>query len=647
MLPRSVQKTLRLYRNRLAAAWFTDPPRRSGDDYRSRYGGRDRTDRDRERRRRRLKRRLAARVPLALSLLSVGVLVAGAVFAINASMSPRSRTTVRTFFQSLPRPSSSTSNSLFGRSGDHAVRPRYFMSSLGGRTEIDQNDEEGNDKVSNLEHPVTAGDAQRQAQKGFAEPNTRAFDDNSGTSRNGGPERSKHDLDNASQAASWNDSNTRTCYTNAASQSGVCVHVPLCMRHTSIVYVGDTLRCAAYTNTQGRQATMSRAGCVELERHVEATAQVVPVEHKPQSWLEKLEQDGNILWFKGDAVLVRLTSRAVSISHFAARILMLHHIMQHPRRYGLSHVSQVVIAAHQDVTQKIHYSKSWQHGLLAAVVHPNTMIYSQSTLESLLAAKTSSPSDRVNVFVSDGAWALANTGKVPCFRRVAVAAPAQPQLFLQTGQYPGVVDAHTLNKSMSHEDADSFRRQLFASLGYPRSPAMKGRVVYLHRASTRTLNAQGLTLLQETLTAACNSGGLTYQLVDVSGLTFPQQVAAVAGAAVVIGIHGTQMLNTLFLPRRAAVVELFPYRFANEMFAQGSGAGLHYASYQVVHGADYGRLAEFSGNVEECRKLSGECRKWYQSDNRAISFETADAVAVRRLLDEAMQYVRGFIGKEK
>ena len=436
------------------------------------------------------------------------------------------------------------------------------------------------------------------------------------------------------------EENTRTCYHSAHTGGALCVHVPFCIRDSAIVYLADTLRCAAYSNKQGTMATLSMGRCVELERELELAAEMSPVEAKAPKWLDSLE--GKILWFEGDTVFVKLGPRAKSVQHFADRIFMLHHVLQHPERYGMGAVANVVIAAHDEVAKKIKYTKSWHHGLLSAMVYPNKLMYSLDAVQQAVRSVPGNP--RVmRVFVPSDMWDIAKGKKEkPCFRRAALPGSVKGQFFMTEDVYPGVVDASS-RSSTRYRDADVFRTLLFQWLGHQGPPRIKKHILYLHREVTRTLTDEGLKLLKQTVREVAKETGFTCETLNVAGMTFPKQVEAVAGAGVVIGVHGTQMLNTLFLPAGSSVVELFPYRFVNNLFRGGSGAGLSYRHHHVVHGEDFADLWKW-GEVEECKRRSRGCRTWYQSDTRRLEFGELDAARVKKLLEEATRDVKKSLG---
>lgn len=640
MLPRSVRKTLRLYRNRFWAAVSTENVRRPPEEYRSRYAMRERS------RRRRSKRHTSTFLfPSTFTVLSALSLLLIAAYAANLFL-PSTSSVKR--WQNFRLSKSSRSKQAHPA---HQPKAPSYAPVLSNITDddtadagvvsagsIDQNNHNDrmtaatklalHDKTSDSAGMVaTAVDVLSAPKKGKRLMKT--LEDNS------------RQVSKAVPAAERNDAYTRTCYTNPTSRTSVCVHVPLCVRHSSLVYLAEILRCAAYTNDNHKDVTMSQGRCLELEKYVETSAHMIPVERKSKIWLEDLEKRDNILWFEGDAIMLRLSYRCTSIPYFAAHMFMLHHILHHPGRYGLSSVSNVVIAAHQQVAKKIRYTKSWHHGLLAAIVHPSSLVYSHKEMESILLKQKDSASGKLHVFVSDGIWAMAKSRRVPCFRRVAVFTQSQPHLFTTADDYPGVsvTSSNTIDDNVRYADADSFRQLLYSSLSISPAPNLSKRVVYLHRGSSRTFSPMGLTTFQVTIRTMCETRGYTYRMLDMAGLSFSQQVNAVAGAGILIGIHGTQMLNMLFLPKHAAVVEVMPYGFSNDLFVGGSGAGLWYESHQVKSGTDFPGIARFGGKIDQCKRLSSECRRWYQSDDRPLEFGVTDAAAISNLIERAMQHV--------
>lgn len=82
---------------------------------------------------------------------------------------------------------------------------------------------------------------------------------------------------------------------------------------------------------------------------------------------------------------------------------------------------------------------------------------------------------------------------------------------------------------------------------------------------TRLATSRGLSLTTPTLTAA--AGGA-------------EQVAALGGGGLVVGLHGANLVNAAWEPAAAALVEVFPQNYAVWGYYVGKNAGLWYAAVE-------------------------------------------------------------------
>lgn len=444
------------------------------------------------------------------------------------------------------------------------------------------------------------------------------------------------------------DAYTRRCYLSGVTEDSLCVHTPFCVRASGIVYVADTLKCAPYSNLHGIMGTLSTRRCVEVEHDLEHRAEIADPEHKAQDWLNELNRDGKIQWFEGETVFLSLSSAARSVAHYSQRIFLLHHVLLHPERYGIARVSNVVIVAEEEVAKKIKFRKSWHYGLLAAIVHPNKPVFKHSEMKDALAENGggSAPPGILRVFVPTGLENLAKGRQVPCFRRAVIPGAVHSQYLLTQGRYPGVIShgvaaqaqdenaaVASAHKRGKYFDGAMLRKQVYASLDRD-EPALRRRVLYLHRAKGRVLTEDGQQRLETALRAVASELGYEYESVDLAGKSFSEQVDAVAGAAVAVGVHGMQLMASLFMPGDAALIEIFPYKFWHELYAEGCGSGLSYQSMSIGAGEDYVDVAKYGG-LDACVSSSRECRLWYRSDDRPLALAADDASEVQRMVREA------------
>ena len=90
------------------------------------------------------------------------------------------------------------------------------------------------------------------------------------------------------------------------------------------------------------------------------------------------------------------------------------------------------------------------------------------------------------------------------------------------------------------------------------------------------------------------------QTVTFGSLTFKQQIAAVSDVAGLVGISGSDLVNAMFMPDGAALIEIFPLNrgvpIVNpELHNFGRMLGLTYARYTSPTNATL--LYDADGNV--------------------------------------------------
>lgn len=441
---------------------------------------------------------------------------------------------------------------------------------------------------------------------------------------------------------------SRRCFISGVTEDSLCVHTPFCVRHSGIVYVAETLKCAPYSNVHGIMGTLSTKRCVETERDMEHRAEIADPEHKSQAWLNALDKDGKLQWFEGETVFISLSAKARSVAHYSQRIFFLHHILLHPERYGMARVSNVVIAAEDEVARKMKFRKSWHYGLLAAIVHPNKPLFKHHEVKELVS-QGPAPPGVIRVFVPTGLENLAKGRQVPCFRRAAIPGAIHSQYVLKQDRYPGVV-SHGVGRGRGDDpavlaahkrgkffDGAMLRKQIFASLDRD-EPAIRKRIVYLHRAKGRALTAGARDRLEASLKDVASEVGYDYEMIDLAGKSFNEQVDALSGAAVAIGVHGMQLMSSLFMPADGALIEIFPYKFWHELYSDGCGSGLFYQSLSISKGEDHADLEKYGG-LDACVSSSKECRLWYRSDNRELELGTEDATEIQRMVREAVNEI--------
>lgn len=130
----------------------------------------------------------------------------------------------------------------------------------------------------------------------------------------------------------------------------------------------------------------------------------------------------------------------------------------------------------------------------------------------------------------------------------------------------------------------------------PRQPTNVKRVVIAQRKPSESRKLDNVT----ELVAALEAKGYNVSLVTFGDLTFQQQLHAVQDAAVLVGVTGSDLVNLVFLPLVATVVEIFPTAqgvqvFTPELWHLSQMSGKHHVKYVSPYNSTL--LYDSAGNV--------------------------------------------------
>ncbi|GAB0494124.1 hypothetical protein MMPV_005414 [Pyropia vietnamensis] len=211
-------------------------------------------------------------------------------------------------------------------------------------------------------------------------------------------------------------------------------------------------------------------------------------------------------------------------------------------------------------------------------------------------------------------------------------------------------------------------------------PTMRPILSYLiRRGRRRAFDASSEAAVRSALGRAASRSGLSLEVVDATHLSYPAQVAAVATSAVLVGIHGANLVNAAWAPEGAELVELFPRRFRHGMYAGGGGAGLGYTPLELIEassvaieypglakyvtattvqrdrGEGVGRNRDANGSsdsggggevpasaaaIAACMAAEDTCKLWYRADGRALTVGAADPQRIEAAVAAAADRAR-------
>lgn len=157
------------------------------------------------------------------------------------------------------------------------------------------------------------------------------------------------------------------------------------------------------------------------------------------------------------------------------------------------------------------------------------------------------------------------------------------------------------------------------------------RVGFLQRSerSRRRLSMPGRIWFAAMLRRLCEEHGM--ELVEIrasSRQTLVEQVRDVHGLGMAVGLHGANIVNSMFIPAAGALFEIFPWRYVRFYYAAGGNAGLRYSFHEPE-----------SGIKRNCSFTSRTCFMEYRES--LILLSEADQRKIQDRVDTAMRYVVG------
>ncbi len=120
-------------------------------------------------------------------------------------------------------------------------------------------------------------------------------------------------------------------------------------------------------------------------------------------------------------------------------------------------------------------------------------------------------------------------------------------------------------------------------------PVPPKRLAYLQRSpfSPRHLTASGASWFENILHELAAAHGFEVRYVRFrKEMSLKDQIAQIRDVGVAVGLHGANMVNTMFMPAGGAMFEIFPWRYVRFYYAAGLNSGLRYSFHEPESGVD-------------------------------------------------------------
>mmetsp|Transcript_32454 Transcript_32454/g.127286 ORF Transcript_32454/g.127286 Transcript_32454/m.127286 type:complete len:448 (-) Transcript_32454:160-1503(-) len=430
-----------------------------------------------------------------------------------------------------------------------------------------------------------------------------------------------------------------------------CLFNPLCFdtRSMEFMTVQGALQCFGSHHT----ADWLPNNCENIKKDAISDSNFVAIGEKSRAWLAESESRGEVLWVPGTSVIQKHQISSGNIAHFAGRILYTHHLIANINSYAgvADSLANVLIWPGVDTLKRFADPEKygfWHQKVFEAVAYPHPV--SITTLDKFLddiekAKNEPHGNDNVRVHLMD--TAQSSREKFVCFERALIPGYLKGRFFIRDPEYPSS-ESSTMKMTMEpHLPRDSikFRAQISEALGRRRALTQpKRKILLLDRAqaaaSRRSIEPASKESLKSLVARVADDNGFAFEVVVFDGIPITEQEEIMKDAAIAIGVHGANLVNSIFQPAWTVVLELMPYGFDHEMYEEGGGAGLKYFKHHVLTGVEYEQRGKYA-STEECVRKDVKCKVHYRDHSVALTKEDLDGIA--GFLDQSFTWLESAV----
>lgn len=424
----------------------------------------------------------------------------------------------------------------------------------------------------------------------------------------------------------------------------VAIYKPLCIdvaKEDALAFEGNSV-CSGFNRTVGWfiQYCSVMRGTIRKEYLLQ-----VQEERKSKAWLN--ENADQIQWVEGLTVLQILEKNCGNIAHFAGRILLLQHILDNIMAYSAPprNPANVLIVPTFHIMKRFLYPHNyefWHKNFFQALIAPHK--YTIGTLGNFLYRDSKPRPDKAPIvqllhnFSTDGSEYAGK--KFVCFRRAIVPSYLKARFFVNDFEYPSAKPSlQSIATDAPPVPRDSLRLRERVSALIDQDAEYSGRekqIMLLDRTgSRRVFGPEAREKMLGMIKNVADEKGYTFTVTGFDKMTFAKQYEVMKKVSIAVGIHGANLVNTMFMPPLSVLFEIFPFGFRHEMYANGGNAGLKYLSYMMKEGTPFDGPKVYR-TVEQCIRLNPKCKVHYRDATLQVTDE--DMAQMEKILRESIDW---------
>lgn len=367
----------------------------------------------------------------------------------------------------------------------------------------------------------------------------------------------------------WNydgvlDPRTSRQYFKMAAQDHIATFKPLCINTQTETFTSreEPKLCGGYNRTA--EWMIQNCDLLEQSHTRESNLEINPPgTQTTQDWFKDQEGMNNVHWVEGLTVLQMYDISCGNIAHFVGRATMLQHVMEHINAYAPPphRIENVVILPSVHTMKRFvrpqRYSY-WHDTFLRAILAPSQYIVGNlGGFVRRAGTEIGEAPPRVHLLHN---FSMAGSNKpdgtVVCFRQAVVPGFFKGRFFAADKEYPSTEAASVRSRlpgaPETPRDALRMREKIGAFLNSSAASfsTMQKRIVFLDRGGARrAIPEKQKEKLFGAVKAAAKKRGFSFEVVSFDEMHFEEQVRAMTNTGIAIGVHGANLVNTMFMVR--------------------------------------------------------------------------------------------------
>lgn len=359
------------------------------------------------------------------------------------------------------------------------------------------------------------------------------------------------------------DPQTSRQYFKMAAQDHIATFKPLCIntRTEKFVTRKEPKVCGGYNRT----IEWMPKGCDSLEQSHERESNLVlglSDTMTTTDWIKEQERMRNVHWVEGLTVFQMYDRSCGNIAHFVGRATMLQHVLEHINAYAAppNRIENIVVVPEIHTLKRFSRPQNyayWHDTFLRAILSPSKYVI--GTLGSFVhraSSERAKDAARAHLLQS---FSMAGSdkpdGTVVCFRHAVVPGFFKGRFFASDSEYPSEMASRVRSRLPGApdvpRDALRMRERVSAVLNSSTDiSSIQKRIVFVDRGGSRRAIPQGQKQkLFDFIKKAGKERGFVFESVSFEGMNFEEQVSVMNNAGIAIGVHGANLVNTMFMVR--------------------------------------------------------------------------------------------------